>query len=196
MKNKYNLDFDIKNKRLKKFSISLDVDYFICCSSFLQKEKGLKFLNDATNISTNRGTGGDFFYFWEKKNIEKSEILMNTHGVREGNLFLGYVNLNNKDHFFLLQGDEDVIWHEMPSLSFFKYITTFNHKVRSFNCNSGKICFFSDDFIFDKFKDKKKLYEFKVKKGKYSLYSMNIENDQFKKDFPHSNVVGNLLVKD
>ena len=29
--------------------------------------------------------------------------------------------------------------------------------------------------------DKKKLYEFRVKKGKYSLYSMNIENDQFNK---------------
>ena len=195
MKDKYSLDFDIKNKKLKKFSISLDVDYFIGCSSFLKNDKGLEFLNDATN-SIKRGTGGDFFYFWEKKVLEKSEILMNTHGIREGNLFLGYVNLNNKDHFFLLQGDEDAIWGGMPPLSFFKYTTKFKHKVRSLNCSSGKICFFSDNFIFDEFKDKKKLYEFEVKKGTYSLYSMHIENDQFKKDFPNSNVVGNLLVKD
>ena len=195
MKDKYSLDFDIKNKKLKKFSINLDVDYFISCSSFLKNDKGLEFLNDATN-SIKRGTGGDFFYFWEKKVLEKSEILMNTHGIREGNLFLGYVNLNNKDHFFLLQGAEDAIWGGMPPLSFFKYTTNFKHKVRSLNCNSGKICFFSDNFIFDEFKDKKKLYEFEVKKGTYSLYSMHIENDQFKKDFPNSNVVGNLLVKD
>ena len=50
-------------------------------------------------------------------------------------------------------------------------------------------------FTFD-FKNKKLLYEFKVKKGKYSLFSMNIENEEFKKDYPYSNEVGALLVKD
>ncbi len=49
MKNKYNLDFDLKHKRLKKFSISLGIDYFICCSNFLSKDKGLKFLKDTTD---------------------------------------------------------------------------------------------------------------------------------------------------
>ena len=40
------------------------------------------------------------------------------------------------------------------------------------------------------------LYEFKVNKGKYSLYSMNIETEQFKKDYPYSGMIGALLVKD
>ena len=56
--------------------------------------------------------------------------------------------------------------------------------------------FFSDKYIRDEFKNKKLVYEFKVNKGKYSFYSMNIENESFKKDYPYSNTVGALLVKD
>jgi len=200
MKNKYNLDFDLKHKRLKKFRISLLFDYFICCSSFLNKEKGLKFLKDTTDPKKKiyEKKIKNYGYNWGKKVIEKSEIIMDTHPVEEGDLFLGYVNLNKKDHFFLLHGDTDALWSQMPPLGFFKYVTTFKHKLHSLNCNSGKLVFFSDEFIdYDsQFKNKKLLYEFKVTKGKYSLYSMNIESESFKKDFPYSNTVGALLVKD
>jgi len=47
MKNKHNLDFDLKHKKLKNFNISVGVDYFICCSSFLNKDKELKFINNS-----------------------------------------------------------------------------------------------------------------------------------------------------
>ena len=197
MKNKYNFNFDLKHKRLKKFSISLGIDYFICCSNFLKKEKGLKFLKDTTDHKKRSMRGKwNYGYNWEKKVIEKSEIIMETHIEKESSVLLGYVNLNKKDHFFILHGDDDAYWHEMPPLGFFKYVTTFKHKIHSFNCNSGKINFFSDKYIEDEFKNKKLVYEFKVNKGKYSFYSMNIENESFKKDYPYSNTVGALLVKD
>ncbi len=84
----------------------------------------------------------------------------------------------------------------MPPLGFFKYVTTFKHKLNSFNCNSGKIVFFSDEYIDEEFKNKKLVYEFNVIRGKYSLYSMNIDSEEFKKKYPYSNLVGALLVKD
>ena len=46
------------------------------------------------------------------------------------------------------------------------------------------------------FKNKKILHEFKVQRGKYSLYSINDESEDFKKNFPYSNTIGALLVKD
>ena len=33
MKNKYNFDYDLKNKKLKNYNISVGFDYFFCCSS-------------------------------------------------------------------------------------------------------------------------------------------------------------------
>jgi len=195
MKNKYNLDFDLKHKRLKKFSISLGIDYFICCSSFLKKDKGLKFLKDTTDYQK-RNKKKFYPYMWEKKVIEKSEIIMNTHIEKESSVLLGYVNLNKKDHFFILHGDDDAKWYEMPPLGFFKYVTTFKHKIHSFNCNSGKIDFFSDEYIDDEFKNKKLVYEFKATKGKYNLYTINNETEWFKKNYPYSNTIGALLVKD
>ena len=132
----------------------------------------------------------------KKKTSGKSEIILNTNFNDDLAVFIGYANLNKKDHFFILHGDDDATWHEMPSLGFFKYVTTYKHKLKTFNCDSGKISFFSDKFVYEDLKNKKLLHEFKVKKGKYNLFSMNIENEQFKKDFPYSNCVGALLVKD
>ena len=186
MKNKYNFDFDLKHKKLKNFKISVGFDYFFCCSSFLNKDKGIKFLNN----------GRGKYYMWNKKIIEKSELIMNTHYNKDLSIFLGHVNLNKKDHFFILEGDEDVSWHSMPPLGYFKYVSTFKRKLNSFNCNSGKISFFSDLYIREDFKNKKILYEFKVTRGKYSLYSINDESEEFKKNFPYSNTIGALLVKD
>ena len=199
MKNKYKLEFEIKNKRLKKIKIDIGIDYFICCSDFLSKDKGLKFLKDTTDHKKRSSRGvGNYAYLWEKKVIQKSELIMDTHPVKEGDLFLGHVILNKKDHFFILHGDDDARWYDMPPLGFFKYVTIFKKKIHSLNCNSGKLAFFSDMFIDyeGKFDDKKILYEFKVNKGKYSLYSMNIETEQFKKEYPYSGMIGALLVKD
>ena len=95
MKNKYNFDYDLKNKKLKNYNISVGFDYFFCCSSFLKKDKGIKFL-------INRRKN----YMWNKKIIEKSDIIMNTHYNRELSIFLGHVNLKKKDHFFILHGKE------------------------------------------------------------------------------------------
>ena len=60
----------------------------------------------------------------------------------------------------------------------------------------GKISFFSDEYVRSNFKNQKIRHEFKVQRGKYSLYSINDESEQFKKDFPNSNTIGALLVKD
>ena len=76
MKNKYNFDFDLKHKRLKKFSISLGIDYFICCSSFLKKDKGLKFLNDTLDPDK-QSRRNPFSYMWEwDKKITISKYLL------------------------------------------------------------------------------------------------------------------------
>ena len=145
MKNKYKLEFEIKNKRLKKIKIDIGIDYFICCSDFLSKDKGLKFLKDTTDHKKRSSRGvGNYAYNWEKKVIQKSELIMDTHPVKEGNLFLGHVTLNKKDHFFLLHGGDDATWYDMPPLGFFKYVTIFKKKIHSLNCNSGKLAFFSD----------------------------------------------------
>ena len=197
MKNKYNFDFDLKHKKLKNFKISVGVDYFFCCSSFLKKNKGLKFLNDTLDPDKqSRRNPFSYMWEWDKKIIEKSEIIMNTHYNDDLSILLGQVILNKKDHFFILEGDEDVSWHSMPPLGYFKYVSTFKRKLNSFNCNSGKISFFSDLYIREDFKNKKILYEFKVTRGKYSLYSINDESEEFKKNFPYSNTIGALLVKD
>ena len=190
MKNKYNFDSDLKNKKLKNFNISVGFEYFICCSSFLKKDKGLKFLINVNSTIESK------INLWKKKVIEKSDIIMNTHYNRELSIFLGHVNLNKKDHFFILHGDEDVSWDSMPPLGYFKYVSTFKKKFNSFNCNSGKISFFSDEYVRSDFKNKKILHEFKVLRGKYSLYSINDESEDFKKNFPYSNTIGALLVKD
>ena len=185
MKNKYNFDYDLKNKKLKNYNISVGFDYFFCCSSFLKKDKGIEFLINRRK-----------HYTWNKKVIEKSDIIMNTHYNRELSIFLGYVNLKKKDHFFILHGDEDASWSSMPPLGYFKHVSTFKLKLNSFNCNSGKISFFSDEYVRSNFKNQKILHEFKVQRGKYSLYSINDESEEFKKDFPNSNTIGALLVKD
>ena len=194
---KYDFNLSIEHKKLKKFSIDVRIDYFICCSDFLNKDKCLKFLEDTQDPKKRTNKQKQFqTYAWDKKVIEKSEIIMNTHFIDDGSIFLGHVNLNKKDHFFILHGDDDARWFSMPPLGFFKYVTTFKHKLNSFNCNSGKIVFFSDEYIDEEFKNKKLVYEFNVIRGKYSLYSMNIDSEEFKKKYPYSNLVGALLVKD
>ena len=44
---KYDFNLSIEHKKLKKFSIGVRIDYFICRSDFLNKDKCLKFLEDA-----------------------------------------------------------------------------------------------------------------------------------------------------
>ena len=197
MKNKYDLNFNIEHKKLKKFSISVGTEYFFCCSDFLKKKDSLNTIENIISVEKRTNEKKQFHLFnWEKKTSGKSEIVVNTNTYDDLDVFIGHVNLNKKDHFFILHGDEDAIWHEMPSLGFFKHETIYKHKLKSFYCDSGKISFFSDKFVYEDLKNKKLLHEFKVKKGKYSLFSMNIETEQFKKDFPYSNCVGALLVKD
>ena len=185
MKNKYNLDIDLTHKKLKNFEISVGFDYFFCCSSFLKKDKGLKFLENR------KGS----WNFWKKKIIDKSELITNTNYNDDLSIFLGHVILEKRDHFFILQGQDNITYHSMPPLGFFKYVTSFKRKLNSFNCISGKISFFSDRYVNSDFKNKKIIHEFKVKKGNYSIYSICDETEQAKKVYSVSPEVGALLVK-
>jgi hypothetical protein len=190
---KYDFKLSIKHKKLKKITLGFGFNYFICCSDFLSKEKGLKFLLNDRGVREEHCD-------WDKKNIGQSDILMNTHYRADDVIFLGHVNLNKKDHFFILTGYSDgPIWMAMPHLDFFKTVATYKHKLNTLNCRSGKISFFSDRYVRDEFKiiknTKEKIFtEFSVKKGKYTLYSINIENEEFKKNYPYSSEVGALLV--
>tara|TARA_B100000035_G_C20853585_1_gene488541 strand:+ start:182 stop:739 length:558 start_codon:yes stop_codon:yes gene_type:complete len=184
MKNKYNLDIDLTHKKLKNFEIYVGFNYFICCSSFLKKDKGLKFLDN---------TKGP--YFWKKKVIDKSELIINTNYIDDLSIFLGHVILGKRDHFFILHGGDNLEYHSMPPLGFFKYVTSFKRKLNSFNCISGKISFFSDRYVSSDFKNKKIIHEFKVKKGNYSIYSICDETEKAKKVYSVSPEVGVLLVK-
>ena len=185
MKNKYNLDIDLTHKKLKNLEISVGFDYFFCCSSFLKKDKGLKFLENR------KGS----WNFWKKKIIDKSELITNTNYNDDLSIFLGHVILEKRDHFFILQGQDNITYHSMPPLGFFKYVTSFKRKLNSFNCISGKISFFSDRYVNSDFKNKKIIHEFKVKKGNYSIYSICDETEQAKKVYSVSPEVGVLLVK-
>ena len=179
---------NIKGKRFKRIDIEIGTHYYFCCSNFLNNKKIINFLK---KINANLK-----FLFWEKRTIENLELFRNTNFMTESVIRVGHTNIENKDYIFFLEGDEDIQYYDMPPVAFFKYCVEYKKKINSFICENGKISIFSDKYIWDEFNPMEgRFCEIKIKKGKYSLFSINA-GTELKKKFKNSDIIGAVLVSE
>ena len=176
--------YNLKGKKFKHLDIEIGFNFYFCCSDFLKQDKGLKFIKKNHNISK---------FNWKKKTLENLDLISHTNKEEEVIIFIGHVNFDKKDHIFFLLNNDGGQWRQMPSLDFFKYLVDYKTKLNTFNCKSGKLSIFSDKFVLDNFeKSAARFYEINIKKGKYNLYSMNM-NKAAKDKYPYDHI-GALLV--
>jgi hypothetical protein len=179
---------NIKGKKFKRIDIESGTDFYFCCSSFLNNKKIINFLKKDNEDFKDS--------FWEKITIDNLEIFRTTNVIQEQVIRAGHTNIENKDYIFFLEGDEDIQYFDMPPVAFFKHCVEYKKKINSFICESGKISIFSDKYIWDEFNPMEgRFYEIKIKKGKYSLFSINIGTG-LKKEFENSDIIGAVLVSE